>query len=385
MHKVVLRCAFFLVPLAGAAWAGCTDEAEPTPTPPSEEAGPDTAAPDVYVPPVDAAPDSGRDCAADVEKDGLLKHLDCTGLYSDLPSKTVAADAKPYTPGVEFWSDGAEKSRFLYLPPGAKIDISNFDEWKFPNGTKIWKEFKVGGKRIETRLYVKAKDSWRHTNYRWNDTETDAVRDDKGEKVVIPGRAAPYEIPETFTCNNCHQGRAEPVLGVEAVSLGLPTAKGVTLATLAAEGRFSSTPPTTTFTIPDDGSGKAAPALTWMHANCGTCHNDSVGAGAGFTGLFLLLRPSQLLPEAGTATAQDLDPWKTTVGQMSTRQDTDAGVNYVRIVKGDPSASLVSILSGRRVDAGEEPSSAIQMPPIVTRLPDTQGHALLDTWITAIP
>ena len=32
-----------------------------------------------------------------------------------------AKDAVPYTPGVTFWSDGAEKQRYLYLPPGAKI------------------------------------------------------------------------------------------------------------------------------------------------------------------------------------------------------------------------------------------------------------------------
>jgi len=54
-------------------------------------------------------------------------------------------------------------------------------------------------------------------------------------------------------------------------------------------------------------------------------------------------------------------------------------------VKGSPSTSLVSILSGRRVDAGVDPDSFFQMPPLVTRRPDTQGHALLDSWITALP
>jgi hypothetical protein len=45
----------------------------------------------------------------------------------------------------------------------------------------------------------------------------------------------------------------------------------------------------------------------------------------------------------------------------------------------------VSILSGRRVPVGEEPNTDTQMPGLVTRVVDTQGHALLDTWITAIP
>lgn len=384
MHKVVLRSAFLALPLAVAVWAGCTSEAADDTAAP--DAGPDTAASDAYVPQADAAPDApkGRDCAADVMADGVQKHLDCTGLYADVAAKTVSAENKAYTPGVAFWSDGSDKSRFVYLPPGAKIDISSFDEWKFPNGTKLWKEFRVGGKRIETRLYAKTKDAWRHTTYRWNDAETEAVRQDNGEKVTVAGKPD-YEIPNSGQCNECHGGRAEPVLGFEAVSLGLPTAQGVTLATLAAEGRFSTTPPVTSLALPNDHGGTAAPAIAWMHANCGSCHNPNPTAAAQFTQLFLLVRPSQLLPEAGAATVQDLDSYKTTVNAVSTRANDDAGVSYVRIVPQDPASSIVSILSGRRVTGAEEPNAQVQMPPLVTRAPDTQGHALLDAWINALP
>lgn len=384
MSKAVLRFSVLALPLAAAAWAGCSsDETSSTAEP---DAGPATVEPDAYAPPVDAATDAakGRDCAADVQADGIQKHLDCAGLYSDFASKTVSAENKPYTPGVAFWSDGAEKSRFVYLPPGTTIDISNFDEWKFPNGTKLWKEFRLGAKRVETRLYFKAKDSWRHTTYRWNDDQTDAVRKDDGELVPVAGKPA-YEVPNAGLCNTCHQGRDEPVLGFDAVGLGMPAAQGVTLATLAAEGRFSAAPPATSITIPNDHGGTAAPALGWLHANCGACHNSSPTAAAQFTQLFMLLRPSQLLPEAGAATVQDLDGYKTTVNVQSTRANFDAGVNYVRIVPQDPASSLTSILSGRRAIAPESPNSEIQMPPLVTRTPDVQGHALLDAWINALP
>ena len=389
MHKVFLRLgtmgALFTLPLTAAIWSGCSsDDVGATDAP---DAAPETAAPDTYVPPRDAAAETGpkRDCAADVQADGLQQHLDCTGLYTDFASKTVAAENKAYTPGVTFWSDGAEKARFFYLPPGTKIDISNFDEWKFPNGTKVWKEFKLDGKRIETRLYLKAQDSWRHTTYRWNDAETEAVRKDSGEKVPIAGKTVAYEVPNTGQCDACHAGRTEPLLGIEAVSLGLATAQGVTLATLAADGRFSVPPPATTLTIPDDGTTKAAPALGWLHANCGFCHNNSPNAGAMFTGQFFMLRPSQMLPEAGVVTVQDLDTWKTAVNKVSSRQDVDAGTNYYRIRGGDPAHSLASILSGRRVTGTDEPNTAIQMPPLVTRQVDTAGHALLDAWITVLP
>lgn len=383
MVKLVLRSAFLLAPLTAAAlfaFAGCSDETGGDE--PRGDAGADTATVDSFVPPQDSGGiDSGkRDCKADKQVDGVQQHLDCAGLYSDFATKTVAAENKPYSPGLEFWSDGAVKTRFLYLPPGAKIDITDFDEWKFPNGTKIWKEFKLGTKRIETRLYFKADDgSWHHTVYRWNDAETDAIRKDNGEKVPVAGKP-PYEVPNVGQCNDCHDGRTEPVLGIDAVSLGLPTAKGITLATLAADGRFSAVPPATSMTIPEDTTTKAAAALGWLHVNCGSCHNTN--GSAKFTAMFFLLRPSQLMPVGVAVT--DLDAYKTAVNVASTTYVTDAGAGFPRIQPGMPAESLVSLMSGRRVPAGEDPSSN-QMPPIVTRLVDTAGHQLLDDWITALP
>lgn len=385
MQKLASRAAVFVLPVSAALSAGCSDGATPENAAP--DSGSEAAAPVDSGPPADTGTgtDAGakRDCAADVEADGLVKHLDCTGLYADAATRALAADVKPYEPALEFWSDGADKSRFLYLPPGTKIDITDFDEWSFPNGTKLWKEFKVGGKRIETRLYMKKDGGWRHTAYRWNDAETEATRKDAGETIAFSGKP-PYEMPSTGQCDVCHNGRKEPVLGVDAVSLGLPGATGVTLATLAAEGRFSATPPATSITIPNDTSTKAAPALGWLHANCGACHNANPGAGAMFTSLFFLLRASQLVPDGGTPLVEDLDAYKTAVNQVSNKQNVDAGVPWVRIVPGDVAASLVADISGRRVPVGTPPDQS-QMPPLVTRVVDTQGHKLLTDWIAAIP
>ena len=393
MYKAVLRLAFFGVPLVAAAWAGCSSDGGGGAAGPALDAAPEAAPTEVdaFVPPVDAMPPPVeaappmRDCAADLQADGIQMHLDCTGLYADFSARTIAPENKPYTPGVQFWSDGAVKSRFLYLSPGTQIDITNFDEWSFPNGTKVWKEFKVGGKLIETRMFLKTMGTWHHTTYRWNATETDAVRKDNGEKVTIPGQTAVYEIPNTGQCDYCHGGRTDQLLGVEAVSLGLATAQGLTLAALASGGRLSATPPATAVTIPEDGTTKAAAALGWLHANCGGCHNQNPGAAAGFVGLRFLLSAKQLTDPATPATVMDTDTWKTGVGVDSTRQDVDAGVPYKRIAPNDPTHSLASILSGRRAMGAEEPSVAIQMPPLVTRQVDTVGHGLLDAWIAALP
>jgi hypothetical protein len=375
---------------AATSGAGCSSDDGGNAAPAQDAAIPDAA--DAFVPMVDAAPpvmmDAAppkRDCAADLQADGVQMHLDCTGLYADFASKTVATENAPYTPGVQFWSDGAVKSRFLYLPPGAKIDITSFDEWKFPNGTKVWKEFKVGGKRIETRMFFKAKDTWQRTTYRWNDAETDAVRMDGDEKVTIPVQTAVYEVPNSGQCDYCHMGRTDQLLGVEAINLGLTTAQGVTLASLAAAGRFSTAPPVTTITIPEDHTNKAAAALGWLHANCGACHNQNPDAAAQFVGLRFLLSASQLAGDGGTPTVTATDTWTTGVNVDSTRQNVDAGVPYKRIAPGDPTHSLASILSGRRATGTDEPNAIIQMPPLVTRQVDTTGHALLDAWIGALP
>ena len=46
--------------------------------------------------------------------------------------------------------------------------------------------------------------------------------------------------------------------------------------------------------------------------------------------------------------------------------------------------SEISILSGYRVPPGQMPTVA-QMPPIVTRAVDHEGHQLLDDWINSLP
>src|SRR5205807_1528788 len=59
------------------------------------------------------------DCGPDDAGDGLPNHLRCTGLYADWDTKTVDTSVREYTPGYVLWSDGALKTRFIYLPPGS--------------------------------------------------------------------------------------------------------------------------------------------------------------------------------------------------------------------------------------------------------------------------
>jgi hypothetical protein len=304
------------------------------------------------------------------------QRLICTGLYADPSLVTVAADVRAYEPARALFSDGAVKSRWVHLPAGQRIDTSNMDEWTFPLGTKFWKQFVIDGKKIETRYLDKVgPDKWIMATYKWNDSETDAVRLDGGELLTIGTTHvgdSRYEIPSAQQCETCHAGRIDRVLGFEAVNLGLAGAGGLTLEKLASEGALTTPPPATTLAIPDDGSGLAPQALGWLHVNCGvTCHNTSPGAACGFRGMNLRLGVAELGPGASV---HALAAYQTTVNVASS---LPAGGTYSRIAPGNPDASAIPTLAGRR----DMSNPGAQMPPGISHVVDGAGVATLRSWI----
>ena len=75
----------------------------------------------------------------------------------------------PFAQQYPLWSDGADKRRWIYLPPGTTIDASNPESWNFPVGTKLWKEFSWGGQRVETRMLQRIRTGWSYATYVWNE------------------------------------------------------------------------------------------------------------------------------------------------------------------------------------------------------------------------
>src|SRR4051794_22988932 len=73
-------------------------------------------------------PDAPIDCT-DTEQN-LPADVFCIGLYEHHDTNRHPSDVHPYTPGNTFWSDGAQKQRYFYLPPGTQIDSSDIDAWK---------------------------------------------------------------------------------------------------------------------------------------------------------------------------------------------------------------------------------------------------------------
>lgn len=316
--------------------------------------------------------------ALDDECEGLRpdippKQLLCTGLYSDVTEKSVSPGVREFAPAVPFWSDGAEKQRWVYLPPDTQIDTSDPDNWIVPTGTRFFKEFKWKGKRVETRMYYKQTDSrWLKASYRWNDDETEAERFSGGLLKVM---GDDYYIPEASECDTCHKGAADFGLGFGAAMLGLEGAEGVTLESLI-EGGWISDPDTMAdiVEVGDDGTGEAAKALTWLHINCGaSCHSDNEFSEAFKTGLQLNLRVSELDGE---------DPSSAHVYRTAVGEDTTVSrwLDKTRIVPGDADASWLYEVIARRVP--EEPADA--MPPLATFLIDDDGVASVKRWIDAL-
>lgn len=285
--------------------------------------------------------------------------LSHTGLFADVASRTLAAGVRPYRPEFELWSDGATKQRWIYMPPGETIDTQDMDDWRFPVGTKLWKEFRHGDRPVETRLLQKlgpGDDEWLTLAYLWQDDERDAVAVPQG---AVDARGTPLDVPAAGECAACHGGRRSFVLGFSALQLAREAteAEGVDLSKLEAAGLLSA-PPARTLVVP--GNAIERNALGYIHANCGHCHN-------------------QARPPHGESRCfdpdNDLDFWLR-VERLDTPQDTPTYQSAVgSVVKpGRPGDSkLIKRVSSR--------SFFRQMPPLATERVDDAGVQLLSRWI----
>jgi hypothetical protein len=328
------------------ALAACGDD---------DEAGdPDAAPPGPDATPPDAGPPDANPLAP--------MSLAATGLYADFAAETLADGVLEYAPRFALWSDGAGKRRWVKLPDGATIDTSNVDFWVYPEGTKLWKEFTRDGVRVETRLLYKtgpASTDWFMMAYAWNAEQTAAVAAPLGARDAL---GTEHDIPEPSDCEKCHRAVPDVLLGFSAIQLahGGP---GVTLADLVADGRLSA-PPAVALDLPGDATAQAA--LGYLHANCGTCHNDYSDV--------MDKVDMRLMLTVGTLGAVDTTPaYATSVGIAPNR--AIVGVTSL-IEPGDPDASAVHVRMNQRGPQG--------MPPLASELVDTDAVAAIDAWINSL-
>jgi len=302
--------------------------------------------------------------------------LAATGLFAGATGSGPAEGVLPFSPQYPLWTDGAAKRRWIALPPGAAIDASDVDDWQFPVGTRLWKEFTFADAR-EVRFMLRRDDgSWLYASYVQRSGDAEAtLAPATGERGFTPtrdGRA--HDVPSHADCRLCHENGRTPVLGFSALQLSPdrdplaphatpPEPGSVDLTAAVARGlvrslpeRFLATPPR----VPARSADERA-ALGWLHGNCSSCHNARGPLQR--LGLRLdvpLAGPSAIAPALATACNVE-----------STFRHPQAPL---RLAPGDPDASLL----WRRVAAAD---AVLQMPPFGRHLVDETARDLLARWI----
>ena len=147
------------------------------------------------------------------------ERLSATGLY--LADGAIDPRNRPFVPQYPLWSDGAAKSRWIRLPEGAAIDVSDLDAWRFPPGTTFWKEFAWDGRKVETRMIRRGESEWLFATYVWNEDQTDAwLAPSEGVAAAFEiSRGKRHSIPGTADCQACHASSPAVVLGFNALQL----------------------------------------------------------------------------------------------------------------------------------------------------------------------
>jgi len=296
--------------------------------------------------------------------------LSKTGCVAATDSKIPAAGLVPYDVRSPLWSDGADKTRFLALPDGKNITIGADGDCDVPIGSVLVKTFALGGKRIETRLFVRHDDGeWAGYTYEWDDAQTDATLLPAGKTKKVATQT--WTFPSRSNCVSCHSAAAGRTLGLELGQLNGDFVYASTnrianqLETLEHIGMFSAplgkavtdiiaypTPTNATTGTPE------ARARSYLHSNCSNCH-----------------RPTG--PGRGTMDLRFATPLPATKTCGEPPQLGDLGIAGAKLIS--PGAAAKSVVSLRAHASG-----ALRMPPIASNVVDTAGLGVVDAWITSL-
>ncbi len=253
----------------------------------------------------------------------------------------------PYTLNTPLWSDGAQKERFVYVPPDTTVTVSDDGDWHFPVGSIFVKNFHLDGSIIETRLLVRKPGGiWTGYSYQWNHAGTEATLLTEGKTVTVGDQE--WQYPSPAACFRCHTPAAGFTLGPETAQLNrtanypaenqLLTLPGWLTISPALSGDPADYP--RMYSLDDNEAALGPRARSWLHANCSHCHR----------------------PETGIA-------------NMDLRYPTsliETGICGV-IAPGDPDNSYLL----QRIENAE-------MPPLAVSIPDPDAVSVISDWITSL-
>jgi uncharacterized repeat protein (TIGR03806 family) len=282
------------------------------------------------------------------------------GFFTDAAATKPAPGVTAYRLNTPLWSDGAVKTRFLYLPPGAKAKANGAGLLDLPVGAALIKSFAFGGKLVETRVLLHRAEGWVALPYVWNTEQTEARLALAGKRIDLTtpaGQAISYAVPNKNQCKECHglAGQVTPI-GPKAYNLAPDW-----LAAQAKAGRLDAVPKVAR-RIPLWENRGAVPindaARGYLDANCAHCHNPQ-GA-ASNSGLYLGWLVS--------------DPYQFGVMKRPVAAGRGSGTNEFDIVPGDPAHSILMF----RFASTE---GGVAMPELGRESRDPAAEAVIWGWI----
>jgi uncharacterized repeat protein (TIGR03806 family) len=310
--------------------------------------------------------------------------LSQTGVFSDTPHRIVNPGLIAYDLNAGFWSDGADKSRWVAVPRG-KIAFSPTVEWRFPAGTVFVKNFDLptdasnpaAKHRLETRILVRDSDGGVYgATYKWRadgsdadllsgaQTEEISVKDGNGE-----ARRQMWYYPSRQDCLTCHTANAGGVLGVKTRQLNriFRYESGIDDNELRAWNHLGLFAPAfkddaiPTFPalagVQDASRTLEDRARSYLDANCSQCHRPG-GTVANFDARYGTPLSDQALIDGPVLIDQGVDR-----PRVIAPHDTWRSIAYMRI----------------------DTNGDIKMPPLARETIDQGGVSLLRDWINSMP
>lgn len=301
--------------------------------------------------------------------DAVISGSEFPARLSDFNFFTDAAATRPgigviaYRLNTPLWSDGADKSRFLYLPPKGQATANGDGLLGLPVGAALIKHFAFGGKLVETRVLLHRADGWVALPYVWNAEQTEAQLALAGKRIelVTPaGQAISYAVPNKNQCKDCHSQDGVTVpIGPKAYNLSPEW-----LAGLKSRGWIDQVPKVSR-RIPlweDRSKVKVADAARgYLDANCAHCHSPQ-GA-ASNSGLYL-----------GWTVK---DRMALGVKKRPVAAGRGAGPHEFAIVPGKPDQSILLY----RMASTE---GGVAMPELGRETRDPDGEAVVRAWIAGM-
>lgn len=306
--------------------------------------------------------------------------LSMTGLFDNVETLHAGPQTFFYEINSPFWSNSAEKSRWIFLPQDKKVNFNAKGEDVFPNGAQLIKHFNLvlpSGelRHLETRILKKTQQGWVEALYLWNENRTDAFLQEappEDQVFTVDGSpwatSNPLKINWSFPVNRCvlcHQKEGSVILGFRPEQLDREIERGgkkISQINFFVEQGLMEKPqvPQDPQSLWPDPRNQSLPvavrARSYLASNCSYCHH-----------------PDSKIP-APLLDLRFLTPLQKT------------GVFLLgRIVRGHPEKSTIwKMLGGPGHLVDPEHPPILNMPPVRITGPvfyDLSGLLLIQEWI----